>query len=613
MEETARDIIVVVVVVAALASLARRSGRTAPLVLVAGGVLASLLPFVDEVRVSSDLVLIGFLPPLLYATAIRTSLIDVRANARPIALLSVGLVVFTMFGAGLVAWWALPIPFPAALALGAVVAPPDAVAASAVARKVGMPRRVVTILEGESLVNDATAIVCLRTSVAAIGGSVTAFEVSRDFAQSVLGGAAVGLVAAIVLAKVRRHIDDAVTDTTISLVTPFAVYIAAEEIHGSGVLAVVVTGLILGHKAERIQSPTSRMVERGNWSTVQFILENTVFFLVGLEARTIARDLGDNELSGLRIAGGAAAVLAAVIVLRLVWVRAMTPKTSWRVSTLVGWAGMRGVVTLAAVLVIPVGTPHREVLILIAWAVAAGTLFLQGSTLPWLVRRLGVRGPDPAADALAEARLLQTAAAAGVRVLDESLTGDEPPEVVDRLRRRGFERADARWERFGGGGGGETPSDAFARLRRRMITAERDAVLAERGEGTAPEEVVRRVLSIFDVEESILIAGDRWNSADRDDDLVNEPVAGAVECDHLSDAASRPEPSPSSDRCDDCVREGTITVHLRKCLTCGNVACCDSSPARHADRHFHDTGHPVMRSAEPGEAWRWCYLDDALG
>ncbi|WP_116996086.1 cation:proton antiporter [Desertimonas flava] len=611
MEETARDVIAVVVVVAALASLARRSGRTAPLVLVAGGVLASLLPFVDEVRVSSDLVLIGFLPPLLYATAIRTSLFDVRANVRPIALLSVGLVVFTMFGAGLVAWWVLPIPFPAALALGAVVAPPDAVAATAVARKVGMPRRVVTILEGESLVNDATAIVCLRTSVAAIGGSVTAFEVTRDFAQSVLGGAAVGLVAAIVLAKVRGHIGDAVTDTTISLVTPFAVYIAAEEVHGSGVLAVVITGLILGHKAERIQSPTSRMVERGNWSTVQFILENTVFFLVGLEARTIVRDLGENTLSGARVAGAALAVLGAVIVLRLIWVRAMTPATSWRVSTLVGWAGMRGVVTLAAVLVIPTETPHREVLILIAWTVAAGTLFVQGSTLPWLVRRLGVRGPDPAADALAEARLLQTAAAAGVRALDDVLTGDEPPAVVDRLRRRGFERADARWERFGGGG--ETPSAVFARLRRVMLDAERGAVLAERGEGTAPDEVVRRVLSIFDVEESILIAGDRWNSADRDDDLVNESVGGASACDHLRDAATLTEPSPSSDHCEACVREGTVTVHLRMCLTCGNVACCDSSPARHADRHFRGTGHPVMRSVEPGEAWRWCYLDNTLG
>jgi NhaP-type Na+/H+ or K+/H+ antiporter len=519
--------------------------------------------------------------------------------------------VFTMFGAGLVAWWALPIPFPAALALGAVVAPPDAVAATAVARKVGMPRRVVTILEGESLVNDATAIVCLRTSVAAIGGSVTAFEVTRDFAQSVLGGAAVGLVAAVVLSKVRRHIGDAVTDTTISLVTPFAVYIAAEEVHGSGVLAVVVTGLILGHKAERIQSPTSRMVERGNWSTVQFILENTVFFLVGLEARTIVRDLGDNTLSGLRVVGAALAVLGAVILLRLVWVRAMAPKMPWRVSTLVGWAGMRGVVTLAAVLVIPPETPHREVLILIAWTVAAGTLFVQGSTLPWLVRRLGVRGPDPAADALAEARLLQTAAEAGVRALDGVLTGDEPPDVVDRLRRRGFERADARWERFGGGP--ETPSAVFARLRRTMLDAERGAVLAERGGGNAPDEVVRRVLSIFDVEESILIAGDRWNSADRDDDLVNESVGGVAACAHLGDAAKRNEPSPSSDHCEACVREGTVTVHLRMCLACGNVACCDSSPARHADRHYRETGHPVMRSVEPGEAWRWCYLDDQLG
>ena len=411
--ELAEEIISLVIAVALLSSLARNLGRTAPLVLVAGGVLASLLPFVDEVRISSDVVLVGFLPPLLYATAIRTSLVDIRANVRPIGLLSVGLVVFSMLGVGVVAWATLPITFPAALALGAVVAPPDAVAATAVARRVGMPRRAVTILEGESLVNDATAIVCLRTSIAAIAGSITVFEVAWEFVRSVAGGLVVGVVAALVLTRIRSRITDVVTDTTVSLITPFGVYLVAEEIHGSGVLAVVVAGLFLGHRAERFQSPMSRLLERGNWSTVQFVLENTVFFLVGLQARTILDDVADSDLTVATIVGGTMAVFVAVIAMRMTWVFAavllpgvMRPGRSgvpWQVPALVSWAGMRGVVTLAAVFLLPESTPYREVLVLIAWVVAAGTLLVQGSTLPALVRWLGLRGPDPAQDALAEA------------------------------------------------------------------------------------------------------------------------------------------------------------------------------------------------------------------
>lgn len=620
----AKQLILLVAAVAAVASLARRLGRTAPLLLVVVGFAVSYLPGVGEVRISSDVVLVGVLPPLLYATAIRTSLVDFRANARPIALLSVGLVVFTTVSVGLVAWAVLPIPFAAALGLGAVVAPPDAVAATAVARQVGMPRRVVAILEGESLVNDATAIVCLRAAIAAIGGGITAAEVTRDFAVSVVGGLAVGVVAAVLIGWLRRHIDDVVTDTTVSLISPFVAYLAAEEIHASGVLAVVVTGLLLGHRSHVIQSAPSRLMERGNWETIQFVLQNSVFFLIGLQGRAVVSDLRDTTLSPARIVVAVAVVLVVTVVARMVWVfpatyvprmvsarlRERDPSPPWQVPFVIGWAGMRGAVTLAAVFLLPDDTPHREVLVLVALVVVAGTLLGQGSTLPALVRRLGLRGPDPAQDVLDEARLYQRAASAGLAVLDQALTGDELPQVVDRLRRGGVERADAAWELLGGRA--ETPSQAYARLRSRMLDAERAEVLRARDSGTVPDDVLRRVLDALDVEESVLLRASRDDLAERDDDLVPS-TDRRQQCEHLSSASSAPVPPPHTPAgCEECLVLGWRWVHLRLCLTCGHVGCCDSSPGKHATAHFHEVSHPVVRSFEPGEAWRWCYVDEVI-
>lgn len=611
--------------VALVSGVARRFGRTAPLMLVVAGIGASFLPGVDEVRVDADVILVGVLPPLLYATAIRTSLVDFRANTRPIALLSIGLVAFTTVIIGLLTWWLLPVPFAAACALGAVVAPPDAVAATAIARQVGLPRRVVAILEGESLVNDATAIVCLRTAIAAIGGGVTVLEVTQDFAVSVVGGVAVGVGVAIVIGLIRKRVDDVIIDITISLLCPFVAYLAAEEIHASGVLAVVVTGLILGHKSHLIQSAPSRVLERGNWATIQFILEHTVFFLIGLQVRTIVTDLTDSTLSGQRIASTVGLVLVAVILVRFVWVYPATylprwlskriaakdPAPPWQVPTVVAWAGMRGVVTVAAVFLLPDDTPHREVLVATALAVAAGTLMIQGPTLPWLVRRLRLSGPDRAQDKLIEARLYQHAAAAGVAALDRTLVGDEPAQVVARLRQSGLERADAAWEQLGGDD--ETPSQAYARLRAVMLDAERADVLSSRDDGTAPHEVLRRVLDSLDVEESVILNALQSETLDRSSQLISPPVHGAG-CEHLREYALVAAPSPRTpDGCEECLATGMRWVHLRMCLVCGHVGCCDSSDGRHAEQHFHESDHTVMRSYEAGEVWRWCYVDKIIG
>ena len=381
--DVALSILAIAAAVLAVTALAERLNVTAPLLLMLIGIGASFVPFIEVPELTPELVLLGFLPPLLYATAIRTSLIDIRANKRAIGALSVLLVVVTALGVGLITWWILPVNFAAAFALGAVVAPPDAVAATSIARRVGLPRPLVTILEGESLVNDATAITCLRVAVAAIGGAVSVAEVTGGFLIEAGGGVLVGLLVATVVVPIRRRITQPVFDTAISLLVPFAAYVPAQmikigEFHGSGIIAVVTAGLVLGHKSPVIQSGQSRLNERVNWATISFLLENTVFLLIGLQARRIITEVGESELSGGRIAFFVLAVLVGVILIRLVWVssaRSFLFRRKWHESytppwghtLVIGWAGLRGVVTLAAAFLIPEDVPEREILIPVSY------------------------------------------------------------------------------------------------------------------------------------------------------------------------------------------------------------------------------------------------------
>ncbi|HEX2903459.1 MAG TPA: sodium:proton antiporter, partial [Jatrophihabitans sp.] len=411
--QLAAGVVLVVASAAVLAALARRFGLSEPLVLTVAGVLGSYLWFIPDVAISPELVLVGLLPPLLYTTAIRTSLIDFKLNKRPIGLLSVGLVLFSSFAVGAVAWLCLPIPFAIAIALGAVVAPPDAVAASAVARRVGMPRRIVTILEGESLFNDATALVTVRTAIAAAAGSVSLFHAAGDFVLAAGGGIVIGVAVAYLLGFVRRRLDDPVLDTSLSFFAPYAAYLPAEELHSSGVIAVVVAGLILGHQAPLWQSAASRVAERTNWRTIEFLLENSVFLLIGLQVRKLVQNAWRSDLSHVQLIGACLAILAATVVARPVWVfpatylprvaslriRKADPYPHWSTPAVISWAGMRGVVTLAAAFLIPADTPYRDVLVLAALVVVGGTLLVQGTTLPWLVRLLHLRGPSRAEDA----------------------------------------------------------------------------------------------------------------------------------------------------------------------------------------------------------------------
>lgn len=627
--DIALTIVTIVAIAVAFSALSARFALSAPLVLIAAGICVSYLPFLPDVELTPELVLVGLLPPLLYAAAIRTSLIDFRTNKRPIALLSIGLVLFTTAGVGLLVWAMLGVPLAVGLALGAVVAPPDAVAATTIARRIGLPRRIVTILEGESLVNDATAIVTLRTAIAAIAGTVSIWEIGSSFLLSALGGVAVGLVVAFVVGKVRRLITDDITDVAVSLLTPWLAYLPAEQIHlpgvegePSGVLAVVVAGLILGHKSPLIQSGTSRLFESTNWSTISFVLENAVFLLIGMQISSIVSDVGDSDLSPLLIASTCVAVLVAVIALRLIWlvpatyaprllpsVRAVDPLPQWQSLVIIGWAGMRGVVTLAAVFLLPVETPEREVLVLIAFVVTVGTLVLQGLTLPWLVRRLGVPGPDRHEDHLQEAEVYQSVTDAGVAYLDDHEDVHISDSVRRRLRERSFDRSNAVWERLGGR---ETPTAQYSRTRAAMLDRERAELVRIRDAGLVDQSVLARIMNALDIEETILDrAAEDETTAERETDL--RPDASRTGgCDHLREAVTVPDPI-TPEGCEECLAAGDEWLHLRLCMQCGHVGCCDSSPGMHAGAHYRETGHPVMRSFEPGEAWRWCFVDELTG
>ncbi len=616
--EVALFLVALTVVVFTGTAVADRVGVPAPLLLVVVGVAGSAVPGVPEVHLDAEVVLLGLLPPLLYAAALQTSLVDFNANRRPILLLSVGLVVFTTAGVALVAKGLLPeLSWPLAVALGAVVAPPDAVAATAIGRRIGLPRRVVTILEGESLFNDATALVSLRTALAATAGGVGLVQIGGDFLLAALGGAAVGVAVFWVVARVRRRVADPVLDTGISLVVPFAAYLLAEEIHASGVISVVVAGLLLGHKAAIVQTSQSRIAERMNWRTIAFVLENTVFLLIGLQATWIVAGVADSAVPPGRVALVCLATLVAVIGLRLAWVfttsQLLTRPSSERppaaVSLLVGWAGMRGVVTLAAAFVIPEDSELREVLLVVAFSVVAGTLFLQGLTLPWLARRLDVPSPDPAQDALSRATLLHQASKAGYRVLDAE-TEEDPHGVREAIRVRVEQRNNAAWERLGPDAEEETPSEHYVRVRQAMIRAERERVLEIRSQGEVVSDVVAEVLAMLDVEESMLDAV-RSSREELRSSRAGERSHVVTECEDLARLPAVP-PAPGAG-CVGCLAEGTRWVHLRQCLECGYVGCCDSSPQRHATGHFHDSAHPVMQSAEAGERWRWCFVHHLTG
>jgi CPA1 family monovalent cation:H+ antiporter len=509
------DVVALVAISVLGAALARRLGIVAPLVLLVAGLGLSYLPGFPEAHLDPHLVLVGILPPLLYVAALQTSVPAFRNALRPIMLLAVGLVLVTSFAVGAVVHLLLPgVPFAVCVALGAVVAPPDAVSATAIARRIGLPRRVVTILEGESLLNDATALVLLRIAGATGGAAVGFWPIAREVGLKAGVGVLIGYAAAVVAAKLHRRIVDPLLDDAVSLLTPFVVVIIAEELHSSSVVAVVITGLYLGHRIPYLLSATSRLQMEAVWRLTTFLLEGVVFLLVGLQLRTLVAHLETGVASTAAIT---AAVFGTLIVVRFVWmypatylarlvprIRQREERSPVTVPTVIAWAGMRGVVTLAAAQTLP--PDHRDLFIFIAFAVIVLTLLIQGTTLPWVAVRLGVRHDTSTEDALAEAGVQHAAGRAALEAL-EAKAGSAPPEVVERLRALVGSRSNNAWERLGNQQQ-ETPSAAYGRLRREMIRAERHVFKIDRNEGRIPEEVLTRAQRELDLEETQLQRSD---------------------------------------------------------------------------------------------------------
>ncbi|WP_028797963.1 Na+/H+ antiporter [Streptomyces purpureus] len=521
----ALPLVALVAASAAIAGAARRTRVPAPLLLVAAGLTASYLPGVPDYTLDPHIVLPLILPPLLYTAAVDSSYLDLRANIRPVALLSVGYVLFATLAVGWLAFLLVPdLPLTAALVLGAVVAPPDAVAATAIARKLGLPNRITTILQGESLVNDATAITAYKVALAAaVGEGVSWAGGIGEFALAALGGIGVGLVLMAPLHWLRTRLREALLQNTLSLLIPFVAYAAAEEVGASGVLAVVVVALYLGHRNWQVDFAT-RLQEAAVWKMVAFVLESAVFALIGLQLPYVVQGLGQYGIG--EAAWYAAGVFAAVVVVRFVWVypatflpralsvriREREPGVNWTAPLIVGWAGMRGVVSLAIAFSIPHVTdgepfPARNLVLFLTFTTVIGTLVVQGLTLPPLIRALKLPGRDAHAETLAEAQAQSEASRAAEQRLDELLADERntlPQPLADRLRTVLERRRNAVWERLGAVNEitGETADDTYRRLSREVIAVERQVFVQLRDERRIDDEMMRTLLRRLDLEEA---------------------------------------------------------------------------------------------------------------
>ena len=512
-------VFLLLIVVTALAILARRVGLPYPILLVIGGLLLGLVPGLPRIQLEPDLVFLIFLPPILFAAGYFTSIRDIRANARKIGLLAVALVIVTAAAVAFVVQALVPgVGWAAAFALGAIVAPPDAVAATAIFRRLGVPRRIVTILEGESLINDATALVLFRTAVVvAAGGSLTVAGLASSFVVTAIGGIAFGLVVGWVVAWVTHRVDDPVFSIVITFLAPIAAYLPAERFGFSGVLATVAAGLWLGGHSGRAFSSGVRVAGVAAWQVLLFLINGMVFILIGLQLPDVLGELSDGR-SPADLLGLAAAVCLTVILVRIVWVFASI-YVPYRLSPsmhgepgparsgifLVSWAGMRGVVSLAAALALPHTLsdgspfPERSLLVFLAFSVILVTLVGQGLTLPFVVRRLGITADGGDEEEETRAR---TAAAEAAAARIEELAVEWPGhlELVDALRAQYSHRA-THHEPDKPESESEQELIEHRQIRRAVIDAEREAVLRMREDGAISDEAYRRVERDLDLEE----------------------------------------------------------------------------------------------------------------
>ena len=439
-------LLVELIVIAVLFEIARRARLPYPALFVLGGLVVAFVPGLPKITLEPDLVLLVFLPPLLFAAAFETPLRDLRRNLWPIGRLSIGLVLVTAVAVAAVAQALVPsLGWAAAFALGAIVAPTDALAATSVFRRLGVPRRVVTLIEGEALFNDATALILYRAAViAVVTGLFVLTEAVGAFAVAAIGGIAIGAIVGRVLAEVVRWLDDPPVEVVVSLLIPFLAYLPAEQLHVSGVLAVVTAGLVIGRRLGTILSPSSRVLWLTTWNMVVFVLNGLAFVVIGLAMPDVLAGLGPIEPT--QALGLAIVVCGVVIATRFGWVFLSSllpnsprreiaqrdPALAWRLTALVGWTGLRGAVSLAAALALPTDFPARNLILLLTFAVILVTLVGQGLTLPLVVRWVRWDGVEPDGDEALLARDLMYRAGLGAVHLARDRWPDHQP-LLDRL------------------------------------------------------------------------------------------------------------------------------------------------------------------------------------
>jgi monovalent cation/hydrogen antiporter len=512
-------LLALMVAVAGLSVLARVVRVPYPILLVLGGLVLGFLPGMPAVELPPELVLVAFLPPLLYWAGFFASPRDLRADARAISMSAVGLVLATTAAVAVTAHSMVDrMTWPAAFALGAIVSPTDPLAASAIGRRLGVPRRLLTLIEGESLVNDATALVAYRIAVAAaVGGSFVAWQAGLRFVVGTAGGVAVGLLVGWLVAELRRRLDEPVVEIVVSVFTGYAAYLPAELLGVSGVLAAVTAGLYVGWRAPELASAATRLLGFSFWEVLVYLANAVLFILVGLQLRPILEELDGTAMAIL--VGQGALVSAVVVAVRLGWgfsipylVRLVDRRPSQvmrRVGAkqrlIIGWSGMRGAVSLAAALALPLDFPMRNLILFLTFSVIFATLVVQGLTLPTLIRRLNFEQDDTEEREEIRARLAATHAA--LDRLDELAGADwTRDDTVERLHGL-YEFRRRRLKARGGyleDDGTEDRSQAYQRLLRELLQAQRQAIVRLRNQGQISNDVMHRIERELDLEDTRL-------------------------------------------------------------------------------------------------------------
>ena len=512
----AEVLVFLLVAVALLAGAALRHDVPYPIVLVLGGLGLGFVPWLPAPELDPEVVFFAFLPPLLYAAAFQASAYELRANAVPIGLRAVGLVLVTVFAVAAVAHWIAGLPWAVALVLGAVLGPTDPVAATGVMARLGAPARIRAILEGESLVNDGTGLTAYALAVSAVGAaSLSAGAVLVDFVVTAAGGIAIGLAAGWLFGHLRAAAREPSIDLVLSILTPFATYVPAEQLHVSGVLAVVTAGVYIGSRSLEPAQAAARLRTLAFWQSSEFLLSSLLFLLIGLQLTNLVAESDQAEL--LSLAGDALVLALVVIAVRMAWMFTAPAVARLPIVTrepggarerlVLGWSGMRGAVSLAAALAIPVTVasgepfPQRDLVILLAYGVVVFTLVVPGLTLAPLIRRLGLGLSEQRRRQEVEARMRLTLAA--LERFDELGAHDAlPAQDLEGLRDRYQGRLDRLRDRLEESGGHPTGSTETAPAQIEALAAERDLLRELRRERAYPADLLVELEAELDVDEA---------------------------------------------------------------------------------------------------------------